>query len=46
MGKEAALPWTEMTSMKQRQQFIDDYLSADHTVTELCLRYEISRKTG
>lgn len=40
------MPWKETTSMKQRAQFIDDYLSADHTVTELCLRYGISRKTG
>ena len=30
----------------ERVKFIADVLKGDHTVTELCQRYQISRKTG
>src|SRR6185503_8503261 len=33
-------------SMTERKKFIDDYLTGEFTVTELCSRYGISRKTG
>ena len=32
--------------MQQRQQFIDEYLQEQTSVSELCRRYGISRKTG
>lgn len=32
--------------MKQRTQFIDQYLRREHSVAELCRRFGISRKTG
>ena len=32
--------------MTERKKFIDDYLTGEFTVTELCGRYGISRKTG
>jgi len=32
--------------MSERKKFIDDYLSGEYSVSELCRRYGISRKTG
>lgn len=32
--------------MTERKKFIDDYLTGEFTVTELCGRYGISRKNG
>ena len=32
--------------MKERKQFIDDHVLGEYTVSELCRRYGISRKTG
>lgn len=40
------MPWEETTRMKQRVRFIADLESCLYTMTELCERYEISRKTG
>lgn len=40
------MPWDETTRMKQRERFILDLESYQYTMTELCERYGISRKTG
>jgi len=40
------MPWSETTPMHQKTQFIADYLREIYTVSELCERYRISRKTG
>ena len=32
--------------MKERKKFIDEYLTDEYTVTDLCRRHGISRKTG
>lgn len=40
------MPWKETCTMKERQQFIDAWLSQRFTVVELCERFGISRKTG
>lgn len=40
------MPWGETCAMEQRLRFIADVLAGDETMTELCERYEISRKTG
>lgn len=32
--------------MKQRRQFIDEYMRREHSVAELCRRFGVSRKTG
>lgn len=40
------MPWEETTRMKQRVRFISDLESCLYTMTELCERYGISRKTG
>jgi transposase InsO family protein len=40
------MPWLETEPMSQRSQFIDDVQRAHLSVTELCARYGISRKTG
>jgi putative transposase len=40
------MPWRESCKMDERIGFIADYVSGLWTMTELCERYEISRKTG
>lgn len=40
------MPWSETTAMGERKQFIDDLLDRRYSVTELCGKYGISRKTG
>jgi len=40
------MPWEETTPMEERARFVEDFESALYSVTELCERYGISRKTG
>lgn len=40
------MPWSEVTPMDQKTQFIADYLRQTLSMTELCQLYGISRKTG
>jgi transposase InsO family protein len=40
------MPWRESCAVDQRVKFIADQRSGLWTMTELCDRYEISRKTG
>ena len=40
------MPWKETCSMRERLRFIDSLESGHYTMTELCARYGISRKTG
>lgn len=40
------MPWQETEPMKERQQFIIDYRSGLYSITELCDRFGIRRKTG
>lgn len=40
------MPWKESSLMDQRTQFIAEYLRGDESVSSLCRRYDISRKTG
>lgn len=40
------MPWDEATRMEQRERFIGDFDSCLYTMTELCERYGVSRKTG
>jgi putative transposase len=40
------MPWSETNAMEQRIQFIRDWLTRRHAVSELCVRYGVSRKTG
>lgn len=40
------MPWQESCAMDERVSFIADHTSGLWTMTELCERYEISRKTG
>ena len=40
------MPWSETTTMDTKEQFIRDWLSHRHTVSDLCARYNVSRKTG
>jgi putative transposase len=39
------MPWEETTPMEERARFVEDFESALYSVTELCERYGISRKT-
>ncbi|HVJ10759.1 MAG TPA: DDE-type integrase/transposase/recombinase [Burkholderiales bacterium] len=45
-GKEETLPWKDTSPVTERKKFIEDYLTGEFTVTELCRKYGISRKTG
>jgi transposase InsO family protein len=40
------MPWKESCAMDERVKFIADHVCGTWTMTELCERYEISRKTG
>ena len=40
------MPWRERLPMDERVQFMGDYQRELFTVTELCDRYGVSRKTG
>ena len=40
------MPWRETSPMDQRVQLIADYMRDLWTMTELCTRYDISRKTA
>src|SRR3569832_1660240 len=40
------MPWRESSTIDQQVSFISDQRSGLWTMTELCERYEISRKTG
>jgi putative transposase len=40
------MPWKEVKPMNERIRFISDYFKAYFSLTELCYRYGISRKTG
>lgn len=40
------MPWRDVRPMDEKVLFIADYLRQLYTFTELCGRYEISRKTG
>lgn len=40
------MPWLKVAPVEERDRFIDDYLLRLYTMTELCARYAVSRKTG
>ena len=40
------MPWKEMCPMTERTQFIVECVRGELSMTELCRKYEISRKTG
>jgi transposase-like protein len=40
------MPWKESRIVNERVKFIADVLKGEQTITELCQRYGIARKTG
>ena len=40
------MPWLETSAVKQRKQFVEAVTRREYTVSELCRRFGISRKTG
>ena len=40
------MPWRVETPMSQRQEFVEAFARAHWHMTELCARFDISRKTG
>lgn len=40
------MPWQETDPVDQRSRFIDAYLAGGFSISELCARAQISRKTG
>ena len=46
LGRGGAVPWQETHPVLERHHFAQDYTSGQWTMTELCLRYGVSRNTG
>lgn len=40
------MAWAETNPVNERRRFIHDYESGQWSMTELCARYGISRKSG
>jgi len=40
------MPWKELKPMDLKVMFIAAYLSEEHSFSQLCQDYQISRKTG
>src|SRR5207249_9372747 len=40
------MPWSEVTAMDERLQFVADARRGSEEMSELCRRYGVSRKTG
>jgi putative transposase len=40
------MPWSQTSPMQQKTLFIADHLRGNRSITELCIEYRISRKTG
>jgi transposase InsO family protein len=40
------MPWLETAPVEQRERFVRDWQVGLYTMTELCARYDVSRKTG
>ena len=41
-----AMPWKDSTSACEQRMFIATWLRGEETVSQLCRRFQISRKTG
>ncbi len=40
------MPWSQTSPMQQRTLFVADFLRGTRSITDLCIEYRISRKTG
>lgn len=40
------MPWEAKTVMEQREQFVSEVMARKNTVSALCRKYGVSRKTG
>jgi hypothetical protein len=40
------MPWKTSSVMEEKLRFVFEYDAGEHTMTELCQRYEIARETG
>src|SRR5882724_7283965 len=40
------MPWKTSSVMEEKLRFVLQYDSGEHTMTELCQRFEIARETG
>src|SRR2546427_11036067 len=45
-GEEVAMPWREICPMEERARFIIECVRGGLTMTALCRKYGISRKTA
>ena len=43
---KAVMPWKETDPVTERIKFIEDWLSRQYSMTQLCKKHEVSRKTG
>jgi hypothetical protein len=44
--REVLMPWKESSPLDQRVRFIADVQQGALSMSELCERYDVSRKTG
>src|SRR5438034_4791171 len=46
LAARASMPWLETAPMNERERFVADFRLDLYTMTELCARYNVARKTG
>src|SRR3954466_6800473 len=44
--RRCPVPWSEISPMSQRQDFIELYLQRQRSIRELCVMFGVSEKTG
>jgi putative transposase len=44
--EERPMPWNETCAMREKNAFIDAFMSGEFTMTQLCERFGVSRPTG
>src|SRR5260370_34734741 len=45
-GRTKCMPWKTSSVMEEKLRFVLQYDSGEHSMTELCQRFEIARETG
>jgi putative transposase len=40
------MPWKDMCAMEQREEFVEEWLKRESSLSQLCRSYGVSRKTG
>ena len=46
MQVQGSMPWKVSGAVEKRKAFVEEWLSGEWTMTELCARHSVSRQTG